>query len=74
MWVAKSLTIPFDAIREVEVTQLLRFDVEMGAARPALVLESGGKCLLSTTKRSPRRCREIIEHARSLLAAAKPNA
>ena len=67
-------TIPFDAIREVKVSQFLHLGDDLGSARPALVLTSGKKLLLSTYKRSPRRCREIIEQVRPLLGAGSPSA
>ena len=63
-------TFPFDTIREAKVSQLLHLDDDLGSARPALVLKSGKTILLSTYKRSPKRCREIIEQVRSLLDAS----
>ncbi len=61
-------TIPFSAIREAKVSQHLQWnDGEFGAARPVLVLYSGQTILLSAYKRSPERCREIVEQIRPLL-------
>ncbi len=66
-------SIPFDTIREAKVRQLLRLDDDLGSARPALVLTTGETILLSTYKRSPKRCREIVEQVRSLLDADGAN-
>lgn len=55
----RQLTIPFDTIAEVKVSQLIRLGSDLGSARPVLILNSGKKVLLSAYKRSPKRCREI---------------
>lgn len=60
-------TIPYDTIRDVKVSQFLRLGDDLGSARPVLILSSGKKVFLSTYKRSPKRCREIIGHVRLLL-------
>ena len=62
-------TIPFDAIRDVKVSQFLPLGDDLGSARPVLVLTRGKRVLLSIYKRSPKRCREIIEQVRPLLGA-----
>lgn len=59
--------IPFDSIREVKVSQLLHLGDDLGSARPAIILKNGEKLFLSTYKRSPKRCREIIEQVRPLI-------
>ena len=60
-------TIPIDAVCEVEISQVLRLGDDLGSARPVLLLDSGERIFLSTYKRSPKRCREIVEQVRPLL-------
>jgi len=66
----RRMTIPFDTIREAKVSQFLHLDDDLGVARPALVLNTGKKILLSTYKRSPKRCRVVVEEVRHCLRAA----
>lgn len=63
------MTISFDDIREVKVSQFLRLGNDLGSARCAFILKSGKKMFLSTNKRSPKRCRVVIEQVRPLLGA-----
>ena len=67
-------TIPFSSIKEAKVWNPVRFGDDLGYARPALILFSGGEIVLSTYNRSPRRCREIVDEVRQLLGPIGDNA
>jgi hypothetical protein len=63
------MSIPFDTIREVKISQLVKLSENLGSARPVLVLKSGEQIFVSTYKRSPKLTREIVNKIRSFLDA-----